>query len=421
MDARQLALDVLRRVFTQSAFIGPSLRVALQTHQLQPNDRALATELIYGVVRRRGHLDRAIRQASGRRLKDLNPRTHDILRIAAYQIIFLDRVPNHAAVNAAVEQTKARLGSLGAKRVNQILRKLSDTPEEALYPRLPVAQKEPIQYLAAVGSVNADVSEILLNAYGLEHAQKYLLASLEPAPHTLRVNQLRASTEKLIEELDATKGCLPYSVRLKSSLRLLPAELNAVQEGLASPQDEASMRVVELLDPQPEEHILDICSAPGGKTTHTAEKMKDRGRIVAYDRHPNRLEQVRQNIQRLGLNCVEVCEVLPPKEESFHRVLVDAPCAGLGTLRRHPEIRWRFKKADLEQLCTNQAKILTTASQYVRQGGVLLYSVCSVSKEEGLEQVANLSGFKLDSFIQTDPSQDGQPDGFFAAKLLRTA
>lgn len=415
--ARSSALEVLRRVSTQGAFAGAALR-ALLPETASSADRGLATELVYGVLRYRGQLDRALRKAAGRRLKDLDPRLHDVLRLGAYQVMHL-RIPAHAAVHATVELAKGRAGGPGGRRANQILRRLSETPEDERVPPPPSKASDPVAFLAATGSVNVDVAKVLMEALGLDQSEAYLKASLQPAPHVLRLNPLRGERAALIDAVGGTPGQLAEAVVLPSSLRALPGDLDAVRNGLASPQDEASMQVVELLAPEAGERILDVCAAPGGKTCHAAERMKDEGEVVAHDRLPARLRRVETNAARLGLNSVRLAEVLPEPEPVFDRVLVDAPCSGLGTLRRHPEIRWRFRQDDLETLTRTQTKVLRAGAERVRPGGVLVYSVCTVTRAEGPDHVADLGGFVLEESLRTGPHLPGAPDGFFAARLRK--
>ncbi|MBX2813289.1 MAG: 16S rRNA (cytosine(967)-C(5))-methyltransferase RsmB [Myxococcales bacterium] len=415
---RQLALEVLRRVSTQGAFAGAALR-NLMSPTLPAVDRRLVTELVYGVLRYRSHVDRALRRAAGRRLKDLNPRIHDVLRLGAYQIMYLTRVPDHAAVHSAVELAKNRAGSVGGRRTNQILRKLASTSPDQRLPPVPDLQSNPITHIAEEGSVHPDVARVLIQALGAETARAFALASLQPAPQTIRANILRAQPEALADEVQGTLGILPYAIRLPTSMGKLPSELAAVQDGRASPQDEASMRVVELLNPEPGQTMLDVCAAPGGKTCHAAERMTNRGVVYAYDRLPERLKRVSANAERLGLTSIQTIDILPPTTEHFDRVLVDAPCSGLGTLRRHPEIKWRFRETDLETLAPLQAKVLKAGADRVRPGGILVYSVCTVTPSEGSVHIRNLEGFELEEELSTGPQEEGAPDGFYAARLRR--
>lgn len=418
--ARDIALDVLRRVFTQGAFASTVLRSAFDREGgIAQAERALATELVYGVLRRRGQLDRALGRTQ-KRLKDLDPRLHDVLRLGAYQIMFLDRVPVHAAVSEAVEQAKGRLGPRGGGQVNAILRRLAETPPDQRMPPPADLEHEPVRAVAEAGSLPQPLAELLIRDLGKEEALAFALASLEQGPLTLRANRLRTTRDAIVAEVGGEPGRNPFAVRLRPRAGMLPADLTCVQEGRATPQDEASMQVVELLDPQRGERVLDVCAAPGGKTTHIAERMGDEGRIVAHDRLPDRLARVDALAKRLGLGSIAIADLLPPIEDApFDRVLVDAPCSGLGTLRRHPEIRWRFQADQLDGLRTVQRRVLLEGARRVRIGGTLVYAVCTVTKLEGEAQVAELDGFEPIEVLRTGPHQPGAPDGFFAAKLVR--
>ncbi len=411
--ARELALDILRRIDREGAFAGSLLRGA---RDLLPEDQALATELVYGVLRRRGQLDRALSVISKKRLKDLDPALHDILRLATYQLAFLDRIPAHAAVNDAVHQARQRRGERGAAQTNAILRQMAALEPSLRIPKPTPLATDSVRAIAEAGSVPHALASLLAQDLGAQTAYDFVVASLDSAPLTLRANLLRNSVEDLLAELHGERGSVLEAIRLPSS-GTLPGELKAVQEGRATPQDEASMQVVLLLDPQPDEQILDVCAAPGGKTTHIAERMLDRGQVLAHDRLPPRLARVAESAQRLGLQSIRTVDVLP--QGQFDRVLVDAPCSGLGTLRRHPEIRWRFSPKDLEPLTQTQAQVLAQGAQRVRPGGVLVYSVCTVTRAEGEAQLEKLSGFTIESILRTGPHQPGAPDGFFAAKLRK--
>ncbi len=418
--ARDAALEALRRVFTQGAFAGAALRGILGP-KLDDRDRGLATELVYGVLRRRAQLDRAL-SSQGRRLKDIDPKLHDVLRLGAYQLLFLDRVPDHAAVSSAVDQARARRGEGGAKQANAILRRIADLPKEGRLPPPPPLAKDPIGHLAAAGGLPRVLAEILAADLGVPGALSFAVASLDRAPLVLRANPLKTTAAALAEETEGTLGAHPLAVHLPDRLGAVPADLLAVVEGRATPQDEASMRVLDLLAPEPGESILDVCAAPGGKTTAIAERLKDRGQVLAYDRAIEKLPGVRESAARLGLHIVETIEVLPPREQRFDRVLVDAPCSGLGTLRRHPEIRWRFAKEDLDRLEETQAGVLREGAARVKVGGTLVYSVCTITTREGKARAEQeLPGFERTETLVTGPSDPGQPDGFFAAKWIRRA
>ncbi len=421
--SRSVALEVLKRVSTQGAFASSALRSAFERgDSISSNDRALATELVYGVLRRRGELDRALKKSAGKRLKDLDPQLHDILRLGAYQLIALDRVPPHAIVSEAVEQAKKRRGKRGAATTNAILRKMSQAEPETRVPAPPALGNAPVAHIAALGNVCHDLAQRLVDDLGASEALDYLQACAKLAPLTLRANALQTTPQALAAEVGGQRGAGPFAVRLPSALGGLPAQLPAVLEGRATPQDEASMRVVELLDPQPGERILDVCAAPGGKSTYMAERMGNKGELLAYDRLPKRLARVAQSAERLGLSIIETVEVLPPPAPEFDRVLVDAPCSGLGTLRRHPEIRWRFRNEDLPALARTQAQVLQEGLLRLKPGGTLVYSVCTVTKMECEAQLEALGApFEVEAQLRLAPHQEGAPDGFFAAKIRRRA
>jgi 16S rRNA (cytosine967-C5)-methyltransferase len=426
--ARRISLDVLHRVFTQGAFASAALRAEIKKSPgLSSADKRLATDMVYGVLRRRNPLDKAILQASNverkkrvRRFKDLDPKLHDILRLAAYQIIFLDRVPDHAAVGEAVEQAKGRRGQAGARQTNAILRGLADTPADKRVPPAPHFDKDPLGHIAIAGSVSRGIAQIWIQDLGPQAARKLALDSLERAPLVLRANLLLTSQKELIEEVDGTAGEHPLAVHLPTRTGQLPAELACVREGRATVQDEASMHIIDLLDPKPGERILDVCAAPGGKTTAIAERVKDEATIIAHDRTPEKLQNIQNNAERLQLTSIQVAPVLPAISESqFDRVLVDAPCSGLGTLRRHPEIRWRFKAEDLKALTRTQIKVLKAGLDRLKPGGTLVYSVCTNTRAEAETILEHAQVAVITESIRYSPRDLGQPDAFFAAKLVK--
>lgn len=422
--ARDLALEVLLRVETRGAWAGAALRAELDRRpELDPRDKALATELVYGVLRRRLQLDKIVSQL-GKRMKDLDPKLHDVLRLAAYQIVFLDRVPAHAAVNAAVEQAKKRRGDKGASQANALLRKLSGLSAEMRALRLPERSVDPVGHIALASSLPRALIERLIAQDGQEGALAFGLANLERPKLSLRTNVLRTTREALIEEVSGTAGAHPLSVELDAP-GLLPADLEAVAAGRATPQDVASMMVVDMLAPEAGETIFDFCAAPGGKTTCIAERMENRGRVLAHDVTKEKRGEIERNRDRLGLGIIETVALPPePGQPWFDRVLVDAPCSGTGTLRRHPEGRWRFRLEDLPGLERMQAEILERALELVKPGGVLVYSVCSVLESEGRAPVAALCqrhpALSLEAELRTGPQDPGAPDGFYAARLRRT-
>jgi 16S rRNA (cytosine967-C5)-methyltransferase len=419
--ARSLALAVLRKISVEQAYAAPALRSAMESGvALGSADRGLLTELVYGTLRRRGDLDYALSKASGRRLKDLPPKLHDVLRLGAYQLLFLDRIPAHAAVDEMVSLARVRAGEAGARQTNAILRSLDRMkPEERTRP-IPPIESQPVAHVAVRGNLPQTVAEVLVAAHGAEGASDAAASGLLEAPAVLRANALVTTQELLVQEVQGKVGHCPASVILPQGISRLPQSLSAVQEGRATVQGESSMQVTELLGPQPGERILDVCAAPGGKTTHIAECMGDEGEILAHDVNPSRLRQVEAHIERLRLKSVRCIDTLPHAPDAFDRILIDAPCTGLGTLRQHPEIKWRFRPEQLGELANVQANLIQSTVPLVRKDGIIVYSVCTVSVEE---TTAQLSVFGPD-FECVDQrlirlGERGM-DGFFMAKMIRT-
>ena len=426
--ARQISLDVLHRVFTQGAFASAALRAEIKkTQGVSDQDKRLATDMVYGVLRLRNQLDKSIIKAAKlnrkkriRRFKDLDPKLHDVLRLAAYQIIFLDRVPDHAVVQEAVEQAKGRRGKPGASQTNGILRSLVDTPKEQQLAVAPELEKDPIAHISHAGSVSRAIAEIWIRDLGAEAARDLAIDCLQRAPLVLRANAMINTRNELLEKIEGSTGHHPLAIHLPARTGQLPAELECVREGQATVQDEASMHIIDLLDPQPEERILDVCAAPGGKTTAIAERMNDEGTVIAHDRTPEKLRNIENNAARLKLKSIAIAPVLPDlSEATFDRVLVDAPCSGLGTLRRHPEIRWRFRADDLTALTRTQTKVLQAGLDRLKPGGTLVYSVCTNTKAEAEEILNKVEGFEITESIRYTPRDPGAPDAFFAAKLVK--
>jgi 16S rRNA (cytosine967-C5)-methyltransferase len=413
---------VLRRVETRGAFASHALRAGLDRSPAADDERerSLATELVYGVLRRRAQLDKAIGAAANKRLKDLDPKLHDVLRLAAYQLAFLDRVPEHAAVSEAVDQARQRRGERGAKLANAILRRLAALPRDHRVPAPPPLERDPVGHLAEAASLPRAIAERFIRDLGVDEALRYAAASLERAPLTLRANLRTTTRQALAKEVGGEPGEHPLSVHLPARAGALPGDVLAVVEGRATPQDEGSMRIVDLLDPQRGERVLDVCAAPGGKTTHIAERMDDQGQVIACDRTPEKLKLVAQAALRLHLRSVQVAELLPETGAEFDRVLVDAPCSGLGTLRRHPELRWRYRAEDVERLTPIQRTVFLAGAARTRPGGVLVYSVCTITEAEGQRILESKpDDFAVEELLRTAPYQPGAPDGFFAVKLRR--
>ena len=433
---------MLERVLTEGAFADLALEAELSRRRLEPRDAALATELVYGTLRWQRYLDWILAPHSRRRLEALEPRVLAILRMTAYQLAFLDRVPAFAAVNDAV--TLARRGArpgVGAF-VNAVLRSFTRRDPREREPRLPA---DPVEALAVRNAFPTWLAARWVARWGAGEAEALMRAMNERAPLTLRANTRRTTREALAARLAAEHGVKtrPATYAPEGLVVVDPAGAPAAwrpfAEGHCVVQDEASMLVARLLAPAPGETVADVCAAPGTKTTHLAQLMDDRGRVLAFDPQPARLGLVREAAARLGLTIVRTldgpAEVLAPRfPAACDAVLVDAPCSNLGVLRRNPEVKWRRLPADLPAAAERQRAILAAAARMVKPGGRLVYATCSLEPEENEEvardflaahgdfEVAPPATFALplepDGRLRCLPHRHGT-DGFTAVRFRR--
>lgn len=402
-SGREAALQALYRVEQDGAYLNLVLPPLIKA--LPPPERALTRELACGTLRRLNTLDWSLELFLKRPLQKLTPWIRNLLRMSAYQLLYLERIPAHAAVNEAVRLAR-RYGHRGvAGLVNAVLRRLAASKGELPWPH---PERQPLEHLTLLTSHPRWLMERWSRRFGLAEARLLGEANNHPPPLALRPNRLRCpSPAALIERLSAEGVSARLSPRLPGAVLAKPAgplsALASYREGLFTVQGESSMLVAALLQPQPGEHILDLCSAPGGKSTHLAELMGDRGRVTAVDLHPHRLGLVEQAVERLRLTAVKTVVAdgtcfdgsgLPPP----HRILVDAPCSGLGVIRRLPELKWRRRPEELPQLARLQLALLERAAALLRPGGRLLYSVCTTEPEE-TAAVADIFDAAQPSFI----------------------
>ena len=407
--AREVAARVLERVETDLGFADTALDAALTAGGLEPRDAALATELTFGTLRWQRYLDWILAPHSRRRLESLDPRVRVLLRMTAYQIAFLERVPAFAAVNDAVTLS-GRAPGVGAF-VNAVLRSFA---RRGAREREPAPPRDPIEALAIRCSFPTWIAERWTARYGCNGAESLMRALNERPPLTLRANQLRITRDALGERLAAENGLDWRPAQLAPEGLIVghagsPGEWAAFTDGSFAVQDEASMLIARLLAPEPGSTVADVCAAPGTKTTHLAELMDNRGRIVAFDRDAGRLARVGEAATRLGISIIDTrdgpVEVLAPGfRTACDAVLVDAPCSNLGVLRRNPEVKWRRRPADLAQAGRHQAEILGAAAAMVRPGGRLVYATCSLELEENDEVVRTFLAAHADFAL--DPPDD---------------
>ncbi|MCI0572715.1 MAG: 16S rRNA (cytosine(967)-C(5))-methyltransferase RsmB [Myxococcaceae bacterium] len=437
MNTRAIAIQVLSRVRATDAYLNVVLDAQLSETPLEDaRDTGLVTELAYGTTRRELTLDYALARYSDRKLAALEDRVLAALRVGAYQLFFT-RVPRRAAVAETVEALKELGLSRATGFVNAILRKLSAL--EAL----PLPDPgDKVQHLAVRESHPEWLVRRWLRHFGRERCEAMLKADNEPAPLTLRVNTAKTTREALLAQLREA-GLAAEPTRFSPVGLTLPAaghveDLFGYDEGLWQVQDEAA-QLVGVYGALPDgARVLDACAAPGGKACHLAERLT----VVATDVHAHKLRKIDAEARRLGLTerltARQHDATQPPPEAwgGFHAALVDAPCSGLGTLRRHPELRYRRKEEDIGRLAALQTRILEATQEAVPPGGLLVYAVCTTEPQEGPDQVelflrshpewtaeppvlpAEVQVPLWQSYLRTLPGPEGM-DGFFAARLRR--
>lgn len=386
-NARQVALDALLQVETGQGYSNLVIDKTLKRDILDPRDAALATTLFYGALERRISLDYYLERFSKPPLSQLSPRVLAALRIAAYQILYLDKIPASAAVNEAVNCVKAdKRTARAAGFVNGVLRSLLRGKEAV---SLPDPARSPLEAESVEFSCPVWLLRLWHDAYGDGFTREMLQAFMEPPNLYIRANTCRISPGALQRRL-AEEG-VPAELVPDVPGALLLGRSGAVdslpsfQEGLFHVQDLSSQLCCAMLDPKPGQTVLDVCAAPGGKTFTLAQRMENTGRVLAFDLHKAKVGLIRQGARRLGLSCVEaaVRDAAHPGEElpAADAVLCDVPCAGLGILRRKPEIRYKNPE-DIQSLPAVQKQILAESAKCVRVGGILLYSTCSLNPAE---------------------------------------
>jgi 16S rRNA (cytosine967-C5)-methyltransferase len=439
--ARRAALQILVRVDRDGAFADVLLGRGL--HRFGAADRRLITQLVLGTIAWRGRLDYELSRYCARPLEKLAPEIIAALRMGLFQVRFLNRIPPHAAVDTAVSLAR-EFGDTGrAGFVNAVLRNAIRAP----VPLPPRAAANEAEYLAIAYSHPRWLVEKLLAWFGSSAAESLMAANNQPAPNTLRLSLARGTVDDLVPLLSRDGMEVAHCGRFPETVILSTAPVmdgRAWRAGLFQPQAEASQLVSRLLAPSESSLVIDCAAAPGGKTTHIAQLMGPKGRVLALDLKISGLDAIRSTAARLGhhnvlIACADTSTALPVRPHSVDFVLLDAPCTGLGTLRGHPEIRWRLAEADIDRMAKLQRRMLEQAATAVAAGGVLVYAVCSIAPPEGAELIeaflADNPDFEkdrmppaeplkalisVDGYMKTRPDVDGL-DGFFAARLKRRA
>jgi ribosomal RNA small subunit methyltransferase RsmB len=446
VTARSVAVQILAQVEVERAYANLLLQRMLG--KLTDNrDRQLATLLVNGVLKHRLTLDYALRLHLSKPMSALPHEVRAILRCGAFQLLYVDKVPDAVAVNESVELTKPYPKFTGL--VNSVLRKVMDKGWDLPWPDL---KREPVRYLSVRYSHPEWMIRRWLKRWGVEETEELCRVNNEPAQTWIRTNTLKISRQDLVDRLKQEGITVELGNRVPESLKIhnfgAIDRLPSFQEGLFTVQDESSQLVAHVVDPQPGQSVLDACSAPGGKTTHLAQRMDNQGNIQAFDIHSHKLELIEQSAQRLGIRIIQPqlgdARDLPGvKLYSQQHVLVDAPCSGLGVLRRKADLRWQKEEQNLKDLPQLQLAILERAASCVEIGGDLVYSTCTIEPEENFELVkrfrsehpefetvnlVELLPFTLEDerdvrqaskgMLQLLPHRHGM-DGFFLAKFRR--
>ncbi len=434
---RERALSILQSA-ERGSFVDPLIDGARK--EFDPRDNAFILELVYGVLRNRALLDWTLDCFSERPVARTDAWTRNILRLGAYQLIHLDRVPASAAVNTATELAKRHGGKSGY--VNGLLRTIGRNKNSLPLP----ATDSPLLRLSTIYSHPAWLVRRWMDRFGIETAEEVLRNNNRHAPLVIRTNALKGTREELLSFLDAQgaavrpSSCSPCGIEVLSSPGI--TTLPAYQDGWFMVQDEAAQLVALMLSPQKGESVLDACAAPGGKATHLAEQMGNKGSVVALESDRRRIGKIRENGERLGIAIISSVQgdAASYREGTYDKILIDAPCSGLGVLRRHPDGRWTKSEESIIQRAKLQKKILENCAKLLNPGGVLVYATCTTEPDENEDVVRWFLGrnaaFAVDDprpflpvtaralvgtdlFFRTFPTEPAM-DGFFTARLIKT-
>jgi 16S rRNA (cytosine967-C5)-methyltransferase len=420
MTARDVARRVLERVERGGAWATPTLDGELARSGLPERDRRLAAELVYGVLRQRARVDRAL--AAHAKLDRTPPRVLVALRVAAYQLLFLDRVPAYAAVDDAVNAVRAFGGAKLGGFANAVLRAI----ERAGEPALP---DEPRARIEIEASLPRWIVDELARVVGEDELASRARAFAEPAPLVARVNRRRTTRDALVADLTG-EGASPQIVpEVDSALTVDglgdPAKSPSFLAGKWTVQDAGAQRVAFVAAPRAGMRVLDACAGVGGKSTHLAELADDGAVIDAADRSTTKLALAAETAARLGLTSVRgvACDLTDPRAplaDAYDLIVLDAPCSGLGVLRRHPDAKWRLQASDVPRLAAIQASLLDAVVSRLAPGGVLVYSVCTFTRAEGPDQIAALRVRHPDlALVAEHRTWPPSGDAFYLARLER--
>ena len=431
--ARETALKVIYKIDKEQAYSNIVLNEVIKQNRqnLNEKDIGLISEIVYGVTTWRLTLDEIIKKYSKIKLKKISPWILNILRMGIYQIIFLDKIPKSAAVNESVNLAKRYGHASSSNFVNAILRKVEKTDFEELF-----QIENNIERISKTTSMPEWIIKELLKNNNIEEVEQICKNSNLKPQVTIRINKLKTNKEELMAKLKKQNiECEDINVNEKLTEDFLIINkiknienLDLFKDGYFTVQDISAGLTAKILNPKPNEVVLDTCSAPGGKTTYMAELMKNKGTIEAWDIHQHRTKLVEQNAKRLGINIIktQVKDASIYDEnlnEKFDKILLDVPCLGIGVIKRKPDIKWQRKIEDIEEITKIQKLILEKCSKYLKHGGELVYSTCSILKEENENIISEFlkenKNFDIAQNTSINIIPDKNMDGFFICKLLK--
>ncbi|WMM26753.1 16S rRNA (cytosine(967)-C(5))-methyltransferase RsmB [Tissierella sp. MB52-C2] len=444
LSAREMSLNILYDILINDAFSNISIKKHLEEENLIHMEENLVREIVYGVLENNIYIEYIISKASKIKLKKIHPKILIILKIGVYQLVFMDKIPQSAAVNESVNLAKkhGHKGTIGF--VNGILRNISRNKEA--FTKIDKTNKA--DYISIKYSHPKWLVERWIKEFGEDFTEKLCKKNNESPELNIRINTLKTNKETLKESLNNYGFKVKDSIYAKDSLIVEnPTRITEVSEfklGHFFIQDESSTLVGQVMDPSPGSTIIDVCSAPGGKATHLGQIMNNEGKILSMDIYEHKLKLVEENANRLGINIIQtfIFDGTKRQESLINMadyILIDAPCSGLGLIRRKPEIKRNRKEEDIKELVDIQYKILNNAKEYLKVGGFLVYSTCTIEKDENINMISRFieenKNFSLvnienkfhnkenietlkDGYIQLFPHIHNT-DGFYIAKLVK--
>lgn len=435
---RDAAIDVLLRVFEHKAYLSDALDKTLRRKSLGDRGSRFLTQLVYGTVRHLRLCDHVLNRHLKQPISELPPPIRVILRMGVYQALFMDQVTFPAMVHTSVDLAKKRGHAGMARLANAVLKRVPQHIDDVPLPD----ESRLVRHLGVRHSLPDWLVEKWINELGEETARAVCAASAEQAPTTIRVNTLATTPDLLRQRLEQSDLLVGKTTPVPEELTVVrgsPLRTKLFQQGQYILQDSASMLPAHLLQPLPGDRVLDMCAAPGGKATHLAQLMNDAGMVVAADLDPQRAGQISENAARLNLKAVRtLCSngLRSCYAKLFNAVLLDAPCTGLGTLRRHPDLKWRVQPDDAARLANLQRDLLRAAAQLCENGARLVYSVCTITEEEtfGIRTYAAalkdfsfddgpewLNAWKIAPGTYRTLPESGSMDGFFLMRLRKSS